>query len=914
MEQLAEAGHAYLTEHTAKLVAGYFRLRDLGPLAVKGAAQPLRVFDLESPGAIATRLDASRARGFTRFVGRAAETAVLERAFEQAVAGDAQIVGVVGEPGVGKSRLCLEMVQRCRARGVPVHEAHCLSHGRALPFLPILQLFRSYFDIDERDDPAAARRKIAGTLVLLDDRFREALPLVFDFLGVPDPERPLARMDPDARQRQLVALVSEVTRARSAREPAVLLIDDLHWIDAASDALLGRILDAVRGTRTLVLVNLRPEYDADWMRRADYHRIGLQPLGREAIEELLAALLGHDRSLGPVRARIAERAGGNPFFVEELVQTLVEGAQLVGTPGAYRWAGGAEDPAIPATVQGVLAARIDRLPEAAKVVLQTAAVIGREFTEPVLGRVVDRSTDALAGDLATLTGAELILEQALYPEAAYAFKHPLTHEVAYRSQLAERRRRLHARVAEALTNSDSGSQPEHFALLAHHWEQAGDALQALRWHARAGEWLGAREPLEAIRHWQAVRRLLSEASESPETVSLGTAACLWVLNLEWRVGLPEEEIAEVFAHGKALAERSGDLITRARLLYAYGSAIGIGPGRYREALAHLEEALALVENAGDLEHRVVLHQRLSYLHSLTGNPAETLVMTERGLALAKGDIELGAEWVGYSPCLLMLGMRARSLMLTGNLAEASSISERALRLAIESNDLNAIVGSCTFASDAAVRLGDTEQALRFATRAIEAGERIGGVFFRVMSNCALAEALVEAGAWNEAMAAAQIGLEVAKRPVDAELRLVAALARANLGAGHHDRARAAATEALALYERFPDSRFAGVIACVTAAHVLLRTGGASPEPIRALELAESLAAAIPDRFHEARLRLERAELARLRGDEVARRELLREAQRLFTEMGAAGHAARIAEELAGRGGGTSGIPDGTTPT
>jgi tetratricopeptide (TPR) repeat protein len=191
--------------------------------------------------------------------------------------------------------------------------------------------------------------------------------------------------------------------------------------------------------------------------------------------------------------------------------------------------------------------------------------------------------------------------------------------------------------------------------------------------------------------------------------------------------------------------------------------------------------------------------------------------------------------------------------------------------------------------------------LRLATRAIEAGGRIGGVFFRVMSNCVLAEALVEAGAWDEAIAAAETGLEVVKRLVDAELRLVAALARAHLGAGRHDRARAAATEVLALYERFPDSRFAGVIASFAAAHVLLRTDGPSPEAMRALELAESLAAAIPDRFHEARLRLERAELARLRGDDAARRELLLEAERLFAEMGAAGPAARVAEEAQGTG-------------
>jgi class 3 adenylate cyclase/tetratricopeptide (TPR) repeat protein len=901
MEALAEAGRAYLTEHTAKLVAGYFRVRDLGRLAVKGAAEPVGVFDLESPGALATRLDVSRARGFSRFVGRATETSLLEGAFERAVAGEAQVVGVVGEAGVGKSRLCFELVERWRARGVPVHEAHCLSYGRALPFLPILQLFRSYFDIAERDDAAAARRKIAGTLVLLDDRFREALPLVFDFLGVPDPERPLPRMEPEARQRQLVGFVSELIRARSAREPAAILIDDLHWIDPASDALLARVLEGVAGTRTLVLLNFRPEYQAEWMRRADYQQVALRPLGREASEELLTALLGGDPSLVPLRARIAERAGGNPFFVEELVQSLVEGGELAGEAGAYRWAGGAGDPAIPATVQNVLAARIDRLLEAAKAVLQTAAVIGREFAEPLLRRVVEEPAEVLAGALATLTRAELVLEQALYPEAVYAFKHPLTHEVAYRSQLTERRQRVHARVAEALAEVGAGSLDERSPLLAHHWEEAGDALQALRWHARAGEWLGTRAPVEAMRHWQAVRRLLPEVSESPQALGLGTAACHWVLNLQWRAGLSEEEVEQAFAEGKALAERSGDLAARARLLFAYGSAISIGAGRYREGLAHVEEALALAEETGDLGQRVALHQRLSYLHTVMGNPAEVLRVCERGLALAGGDVLLGADVTGYSPYLMMMATRAWSLVTSGRFAEAGAILERTERLALEHGDLETAAAVYGFGSEAAVRSGDTGAALRLATRAAELGERMVISFFGAFASAAIARALAEAGEWDEAIATVERGLEILRgqnRILSIELELVAELARAHLGAGDPDRARAAAREALALCERFPDPRSSRVIASAAAAHVLLRTDGATPEAVGALDRAESLAAAIPDPFFEASLRLERAELARLRGDEAGRRLLLLEAQGRFTEIGASGHAERVRKEIA----------------
>src|SRR3989442_9734703 len=238
MEQLAEPGRIYLTQHTERFIRGYFQVRALGPLAVKGVTEPIHVFDLEDAGRFGTRLEVARAAGLTRFVGRGPELDVLETALERARAGEGEVVGVVGEAGVGKSRLCLEFVERARRRGVPVWDAHCPAHGRALPYLPILQLLRAYFGIGERDVPAEARRKIAGALLLPDEGFRESLPLVFDFLGVSDANRPLSRMAPEARQQRLLEITGRALRARSRSEPGVLLVDDLHWIDPESDAFL----------------------------------------------------------------------------------------------------------------------------------------------------------------------------------------------------------------------------------------------------------------------------------------------------------------------------------------------------------------------------------------------------------------------------------------------------------------------------------------------------------------------------------------------------------------------------------------------------------------------------------------------------------------------------------------------------
>ncbi|MGH7855797.1 MAG: AAA family ATPase, partial [Candidatus Binatia bacterium] len=244
IEQLAEPGTVYLSDHTAELVSGYFRLRDLGDFRIQGLREPLRVYELQGTGSVRSRLDRARARGLTRFVGRKPEMAALEATLEEALAGRGRVVGVVAEPGVGKSRLCAEFLDRCRARGLRAHGGRALAHGKSVPLLPVLEMLRDYFGVSERDADQAAREKIAGKLLLLDRDFDASLPLLFDFLGVADPERPLPRMDPEARQRLLFDIVRRMMHARSRREPAVIFFEDCHWLDEASEAYLETMIEA----------------------------------------------------------------------------------------------------------------------------------------------------------------------------------------------------------------------------------------------------------------------------------------------------------------------------------------------------------------------------------------------------------------------------------------------------------------------------------------------------------------------------------------------------------------------------------------------------------------------------------------------------------------------------------------------
>src|SRR5262249_23459875 len=260
MEQIAEPGKVYLTAHTAAQVQGYFALADLGEMEIKGVQGPLRVYELQGLGQMRTRLDVSRSRGFSRFVGRGDEMQVLESALARARDGHAQVVGIVGEAGLGKSRLCYEFLERCRARGLMTYETSGVAHGKAVPFLPVLRLFRAFYGVTEQDSAATARERIAGRLLLLDERLRDSLPINFEFMGVPAPDTPAPPMDSEARQRQMFDIVRRVIQARGRKETTITLLEDLHWFDGGSAVFLEPLLDAVVGTCALVLVNFRPEY------------------------------------------------------------------------------------------------------------------------------------------------------------------------------------------------------------------------------------------------------------------------------------------------------------------------------------------------------------------------------------------------------------------------------------------------------------------------------------------------------------------------------------------------------------------------------------------------------------------------------------------------------------------------------
>jgi len=898
VERLAEAGCVYLTQEVARVVGGYFELRDLGEFELKGVAAPLRVHALEGVGAFRTRLDVSRARGFSKFVGRVDEMATLEEALRTAREGQGSVVGVVGDAGVGKSRLCIEFLGRCRGEGIPVYESYCPTHGGTVPFLPILELFRSYLGVSDQDSPAESRRNIAGTLLLLDESFRSQLSLLFDFLGIPDPAQPAPPMEAEARRRRLFEFAQQLLRVRSEREPTVTLVDDLHWIDPGSDAMLAQLVEAFSETRSLLLVNFRPEYQASWMKEPYYRSLPLVPLGPGEIQELLGSVLGQDPSVSALPELIRERTGGNPFFIEEVVESLAEAGELAGTKGAYRLARPVTELAIPTTVQDVLAARIDRLGEAARRVLQTAAVIGKEFSGRLLTRVVELPEPELEDALRVLREAEFIYEEAVYPEAEYSFKHRQTQEVALNSQLSERRMRVHAAVADVIEDLDADRLDEQAGLLAHHWAAAGETLQAAHWHGRAAEWVRASDTAEAARHWDQVRTLLRELPQSAERDGLLLAACQRLLSMGWRLGVSEDEARRLFEEGWALAEQAGDSQSRVMLVGVYG--------RVRCSAGDVSEYLDLARVAERLAQRnedvhVEAYARVIMLdahYNFGADFREELVLADETLARFPPDPELTRNLLGFSAYGMFSFARGKALCCSGQLVEARQELERMLAIAHESRSAELECWAHWCQAEIAYHAGDGGTARAAARQAAASAEKLGTPTHLLgIVHAAQALAQLVSGRSEQAAESARRLLALQRETGAAlaqEPEALANLAEALLQAEQHDEALGSAGEAIDASRRIP-RRFFEIKGHLIRARSLMRSRGAdaTSEVEAALAEAESLVEQTGALVLSAPLHEARAELAGVLGDESSRDRHFREACRLYSETGASGHAARL---------------------
>ncbi len=439
MQTLANPGSTVIAESTRNLVEGYFTLKSLGASRVKGVAEPVEVYEVTGLGLLRTRLQRSAGRGFTKFVGRQREIEAMRNAAELARAGHGQIVAVMAEAGTGKSRLLFEF-KAVSQSGWMVLETFSVSHGKAAAYLPVLELLHRYFKIAGEDAPRTRREKVAARVTILDHASEEALPYLFSLLGIVEGDDPLAQMDGQLKKRRTLEAIKRILLRESLNQPLMVIFEDLHWIDEATQEFLNLLADSIGTAKILSLVNYRPQYSHQWGSKTYYTQLRLDPLGKESADEMLSALLGEGVEVTALKRVIIEKTEGNPFFMEEAVQVLFDEGALVRDGAVVRLARPLNELKIPPTVQTILAARIDRLPPDAKDLLQTLAVIGRKFSQSLIRAVVPKPDDELNQLLNDLQLGEFIYEQPAVGDVEYIFKHALTQEVSYNSLLLERRR------------------------------------------------------------------------------------------------------------------------------------------------------------------------------------------------------------------------------------------------------------------------------------------------------------------------------------------------------------------------------------------------------------------------------------------------------------------------------------------
>jgi class 3 adenylate cyclase/predicted ATPase len=710
MEQLTAPGSILVMEQTHKLSAGYFEFKALGKTLIKGVEEPLHVYEVLGAGPLRTRLQMATRRGLTRFVGRHREMDQLQQTLGQAKAGQGQIVGVMGEPGLGKSRLFYEF-KLGSPSGCLVLEAYSVSYGKASPYLPVIELLKAYFQIQPQDEERQQKERVTGKVLTLDRSLENTLPYLFTLLGIDDQQANLRQMDAQIRRRRTFDALKRLFLRESLNQPLVLIFEDLHWIDSETQGFLDVLAESVASARILLLVNYRPEYHQEWGQKTYYTQLRLAPFGKEEAEEFLTVLLGENRSplpgwerpvLSPVegdRVRvmksdlqalkrlILEKTEGTPFFMEEVVQELFEQGVLVRDGVETRCSAPLPtDLRLPPTVQGILAARIDRLAPEEKALLQHLAVIGREFPLSLVKHVVILPEDELYRLLSSLQRKEFLYEQPAFPEVEYTFKHALTQEVAYNSVLHERRKALHERIAQAMEALYSKKFDEHYSELAHHYSRSGNTEQTVHYLGLAAEQALCRSAYsEAVAQLTTAVEALKTLPETPARLQkelplqISLAATLQIIK-----GPGAPEVIPIYIRARELREQFGETSQSFSILRGLWQ-LHTTRAEVRAGREVGEQLLRLAQEVQDPDLLLDAHRALGETLFFLGEYVLAREHFEAGAALSGGQQPQGLVFRGASS-VGCRGRNARTLWPLGYPDQALAWSQTALTLASTVSD------------------------------------------------------------------------------------------------------------------------------------------------------------------------------------------------------------------------------------
>src|SRR5262245_1505324 len=758
MEQLATPGAILITANTLRLAAGYVEVMPLGPVNIRGLREPVETFEVAGAGPVRTRLQALTTRVPTRLVGRTSEIQALGEVLERVQAGYGEVVALVGEPGVGKSRLVWELAHSPRSRGWRVLETSAASYSRDSPYFSVVDLLKAYFLIKARDDVGEIREKVTSELLTLDPALRSSLAPILALLEVPIEDPEWQRLEAPQRRQRTLDAVKRLLLRDSQVKPLCLIFEDLHWVDSESQALLDALVESLPGARLLLLVNYRPEYQHGWGTKSYYRQLRIDPLSPESAERFLDALVGMDSSLDAVKRVLIERTQGNPFFLEESVQTLVETRVLAGERGAYRLTGPVHAIQVPDTVQAVLAARIDRLAPEDKRLLQAASVIGETVPLALLEAVAELSDDELRHGLARLQAAEFLYETSLFPDPEYAFRHGLTCRVTYGAMLHEQRRSLHARIVRAMEHLHRDRLAEHVDRLAHHALQGGQWPEAVRFLREAGARAVSRSASrEAIVYFEQALAALGHLPQTAETLERALdlrfdlqGACLPLGDLERMLGYLRE--------AQGLAEALGDQRRLGRVFASLTHCFW-ARGDLDGAVESGRRALAIASALGDAELAMVANLRLGQVYFARGDYRQTVETCRACLESRKGD--LLREGFGFPaiPAVISLGFMGRSLALLGDFPAGIATIAEAIRVAEAAAHPYSVVVAYWASGDTYVARGDDALAIPPLERARALSDEQNFTLMVPIIGRALGEAYALAGRSADALALLQSAVD-----------------------------------------------------------------------------------------------------------------------------------------------------------
>jgi class 3 adenylate cyclase/tetratricopeptide (TPR) repeat protein len=800
MEQMAKPGSVLTTADTLQLVEGYIAVEPLGPVPVKGIPCLVQLYEVMGAGAARTRLEASAERGLTRFVGRDVEMKQLHYVQQIAGNGHVQVVAIVGEAGVGKSRLVDEFIRSQQAADWLVLQSNSASYGRATPYLPVIELFRHYFKINVDEDTRSICEKVKSKILTLDSSFQEEIPPMLDLLDALDKEHPFRSLDPLRHRQCTYQAVGRLLSSESRVQPVVAVFEDLHSSDSLTLGLLNELVVGVQNARLLLVVTYRPGHRDEWRNRPNYRQLRLEPLACDSLAEFLLALLGSDLSLPALKSFLVDRANGNPFFVEEIVRALIDTGVLEGTRGRYRLGRPFSSVEIPPTVQAVLAARIDALPAAEKRLLQEAAVIGRDATFNLLHAICGQTEDELRDRLDNLQAADFLYTTRLFPELQYTFKHSLTHDVSYSGILHERRRDIHTRVVDAIEKL--------------YVDRLGEQVERLAYHAVRGEW---RE--KAMQYlWAAGRLALSEARAYFEQAldilkslreSEAALEDAFEIRLELRPVLRQlgeaRQMLEHLREAEAISERLKDDLRRGRVC-AFMTTVLSTLGELEEALLTGTRALEIARRVGDLRLRILSTSYLEQAHYYRGEYEHVVELATDNLAA------LPADWVheyfGMAVPASIFGRAwlIMSLAELGRFAEAAKYEVEAIQLAEPTQHAHTVGWARLAASMLHLYKGDWATARLLVEHWLNTPGPLDVAVLLPWAVASSAWALAEIGETSEALSRVREGEQLLERQAARGI------------VGHHGWAYHAVSRACLLLGQFDEARRLGCRSVESSQH------------------------------------------------------------------------------------------------